>query len=61
MKTSPFSTCHKNKFSVEFTFEIEYKVQLILVDVLVIRNFTNKLQFDMFRKNTHSHGYIPNN
>lgn len=46
--------------SVNFTYEIENNEQLPFLDVLVIRNNENKLEFDIFRKDTNTLRYIPN-
>lgn len=39
--------------SVKFMFEIENKL-LPCLDILVIRIYTNRLEFDLFRKDTHT-------
>lgn len=50
-----------NRFpSIKFTYEIENNGQLPFLDVLVIRNTENKLEFDIYRKDTNTHRYIPN-
>lgn len=42
------------------TFEIAKKEQLTFI-ILIIRNFTNKLAFDVYRKDTNTQEYTPTN
>ena len=50
-----------NRFpSIKFTHEIENNDRLPFLDVLVIRNTNNCLEFDIYRKNTTTRRYIPN-
>lgn len=46
--------------NIQFTFHFDNKEQLQFLDVLVKKNCTSKLQFGIFRKDTHLHRYIPN-
>ncbi|KAJ8961586.1 hypothetical protein NQ317_013064 [Molorchus minor] len=46
--------------SVNFTYEIENNAQLPFLDVLVIKNNQNNLEFDIYRKDTSTLRYIPN-
>ncbi|KAJ8980916.1 hypothetical protein NQ317_011557 [Molorchus minor] len=46
--------------SVNFTYEIENNGQLPFLDVLVIKNNQNNLEFDIYRKDTSTLRYIPN-
>ncbi|KAJ8962871.1 hypothetical protein NQ318_001279 [Aromia moschata] len=40
-----------NRFpTIKFTYEMEHNEQLPFLDVLVIRNSENKLEFDVYRK-----------
>ncbi|KAJ8951678.1 hypothetical protein NQ318_012219 [Aromia moschata] len=42
-----------NRFpTIKFTYEVEHNEQLPFLDVLVIRNSENKLEFDVYRKET---------
>ncbi|KAJ8957117.1 hypothetical protein NQ318_007333 [Aromia moschata] len=51
-----------NRFpTIKFTYEVEHNEQLPFLDVLVIRNSENKLEFDVYRKETATLRYIPNN
>ncbi|KAJ8936150.1 hypothetical protein NQ318_010561 [Aromia moschata] len=43
-----------------FIYEVEHNEQLPFLDVLVIRNSENKLEFDVYRKETATLRYIPN-
>lgn len=43
------------------TFEMEIKGQLSFIDDLVIKAFTNKFKFDLFRNDFYTHSYVPNN
>lgn len=47
--------------SMKITFEIRNKEQLRFLDVPIIKNYTTELEFDVLRKNTHTHWYIPSN
>lgn len=47
--------------SGNFTFEIVNKEQKRFLDVLNIRNCSTKMKFEIFRKDTHTDRYIPNN
>ncbi|KAJ8933054.1 hypothetical protein NQ318_014942 [Aromia moschata] len=50
-----------NRFpTIKFTYEVEHNEQLPFLDVLVIRNIENKLEFDVYRKETATLRYIPN-
>ncbi|KAJ8949363.1 hypothetical protein NQ318_012027 [Aromia moschata] len=50
-----------NRFpTIKFTYEGEHNEQLPFLDVLVIRNSENKLEFDVYRKETATLRYIPN-
>ncbi|KAJ8946038.1 hypothetical protein NQ318_023287 [Aromia moschata] len=50
-----------NRFpTIKFTYEVEHNEQLPFLDVLVIRNSENKLEFDVYRKETATLRYIPN-
>ncbi|KAJ8938129.1 hypothetical protein NQ318_004699 [Aromia moschata] len=50
-----------NRFpTINFTYEVEHNEQLPFLDVLVIRNSENKLEFDVYRKETATLRYIPN-
>lgn len=50
-----------NRFpSIEGTFEIENNDQLSYLDIPVITNYSNKLKFDVFRTDTHTHRYSLN-
>ncbi|KAJ8949459.1 hypothetical protein NQ318_007560 [Aromia moschata] len=50
-----------NRFpTIKFTYEMEHNEQLPFLDVLVIRNSENKLEFDVYRKETATLRYIPN-
>ncbi|KAJ8932560.1 hypothetical protein NQ318_011202 [Aromia moschata] len=50
-----------NRFpTIKFTYEVEHNEQLPFLDVLVIRNSENKLDFDVYRKETATLRYIPN-
>ncbi|KAJ8939829.1 hypothetical protein NQ318_013048 [Aromia moschata] len=50
-----------NRFpTIKFTYEVEHNEQLPFLDVLVIRNSDNKLEFDVYRKETAILRYIPN-
>ncbi|KAJ8951751.1 hypothetical protein NQ318_012602, partial [Aromia moschata] len=50
-----------NRFpTIKFTYEVEHNEQLPFLDVLVIRNNENKLEFDVYRKETATLRYIPN-
>ncbi|KAJ8963174.1 hypothetical protein NQ318_018639 [Aromia moschata] len=50
-----------NRFPIiKFTYEVEHNEQLPFLDVLVIRNSENKLEFDVYRKETATLRYIPN-
>ncbi|KAJ8963809.1 hypothetical protein NQ317_000591 [Molorchus minor] len=46
--------------SVNFTYEIENNGQLPFLDVLVIKNNQKNLEFDIYRKDTSTLRYIPN-
>ncbi|KAJ8976972.1 hypothetical protein NQ317_004004 [Molorchus minor] len=46
--------------SVNFTYEIENNGQPPFLDVLVIKNNQNNLEFDIYRKDTSTLRYIPN-
>ncbi|KAJ8938030.1 hypothetical protein NQ318_003334 [Aromia moschata] len=46
--------------TIKFTYEVEHNEQLPFLDVLVIRNCENKLEFDVYRKETATLKYIPN-
>ena len=46
--------------SVKFTYEMENNEQLPFLDSLVIRNRENKLEIDIYRKDTSTLRYIPN-
>ncbi|KAJ8974279.1 hypothetical protein NQ317_012595 [Molorchus minor] len=46
--------------SVNFTYEIKNNGQLPFLDVLVIMNNQNNLEFDIYRKDTSTLRYIPN-
>ncbi|KAJ8960169.1 hypothetical protein NQ318_003891 [Aromia moschata] len=42
-----------NRFpTIKFTYDVEHNEQLPFLDVLVIRNSENKLEFDVYRKET---------
>lgn len=45
--------------SIKFTFEEEKEKKLPFLDLLIIIN-NNKIEFDIFRKNTHTDNYIHN-
>lgn len=49
--------------TIKITVEMENKEQLPILDIPVIRNCTNNLNFDVFSKvaNKYSIKYIPNN
>ncbi|KAJ8952514.1 hypothetical protein NQ318_003310 [Aromia moschata] len=50
-----------NRFpTIKFTYQVEHNDQLPFLDVLVIRNSENKLEFDVYRKETATLRYIPN-
>ncbi|KAJ8951688.1 hypothetical protein NQ318_012230 [Aromia moschata] len=50
-----------NRFpTIKITYEMEHNEQLPFLDVLVIRNSENKLEFDVYRKETATLRYIPN-
>ncbi|KAJ8956538.1 hypothetical protein NQ318_019261, partial [Aromia moschata] len=50
-----------NRFpTIKFTYEVEHNEQLPFLDVLDIRNSENKLEFDVYRKETATLRYIPN-
>ncbi|KAJ8961712.1 hypothetical protein NQ318_021312 [Aromia moschata] len=50
-----------NRFpTIKLTYEMEHNEQLPFLDVLVIRNSENKLEFDVYRKETVTLRYIPN-
>ncbi|KAJ8956727.1 hypothetical protein NQ318_014082, partial [Aromia moschata] len=50
-----------NRFpTIKITYEVEHNEQLPFLDVLVIRNSENKLEFDVYRKETATLRYIPN-
>ncbi|KAJ8961525.1 hypothetical protein NQ318_014776 [Aromia moschata] len=50
-----------NRFpTIKFTYGVEHNEQLPFLDVLVIRNSENKLEFDVYRKETATLRYIPN-
>ncbi|KAJ8944976.1 hypothetical protein NQ318_018440, partial [Aromia moschata] len=50
-----------NRFpTIKFTYEVEHNEQLLFLDVLVIRNSENKLEFDVYRKETATLRYIQN-
>ncbi|KAJ8933862.1 hypothetical protein NQ318_012433 [Aromia moschata] len=50
-----------NRFpTIKFTYEVEHNEQLPFLDVLVIRNSENKLEFDVYKKETATLRYIPN-
>ena len=46
--------------SVKFTYEMENNEQLPFLDSLVIRNRENKLEIDIYRKDTSTLRYISN-
>ncbi|KAJ8959219.1 hypothetical protein NQ318_022481 [Aromia moschata] len=49
-----------NRFpTIQFRYEVEHNEQLPFLDVLVIRNSENKLEFDVYRKETAILRYIP--
>ncbi|KAJ8953593.1 hypothetical protein NQ318_003017, partial [Aromia moschata] len=51
-----------NRFpTIKFTYEVEHNEQLPFLDVLVIKNSENKLEFDVNRKETATLRYITNN
>ncbi|KAJ8962492.1 hypothetical protein NQ318_000880 [Aromia moschata] len=50
-----------NRFrTIKFTYEVEHNEQLPFLDVLIIRNSENKLEFDVYRKETATLRYISN-
>ncbi|KAJ8963120.1 hypothetical protein NQ318_018585 [Aromia moschata] len=50
-----------NRFlTIKYTYEMEHNEQLLFLDVLVIRNSENMLDFDVYRKETATLRYIPN-
>ncbi|KAJ8937409.1 hypothetical protein NQ318_012526 [Aromia moschata] len=50
-----------NRFpTIKFTYKLEHNELLPFLDVLVIRNSENKLEFDVYRKETATLRYIPN-
>ncbi|KAJ8959202.1 hypothetical protein NQ318_022464, partial [Aromia moschata] len=50
-----------NRFpTIKCTYKMEHNEQLPFLDVLVIRNNENKLEFDVYRKETATFRYIPN-
>ncbi|KAJ8961534.1 hypothetical protein NQ318_014785, partial [Aromia moschata] len=50
-----------NRFpTIKFTYEVEHNEQLPFLDVFVIRNSENKLEFDVYRKETATLRYILN-
>ncbi|MBV2145343.1 MAG: hypothetical protein KTM48_01175, partial [Wolbachia endosymbiont of Pissodes strobi] len=56
-----FVTKLNNRFpTIKFTYEVENNGQLPFLDTLVIRNDNNTLEFDIYRKNTATNRYIPN-
>ncbi|KAJ8955033.1 hypothetical protein NQ318_000465 [Aromia moschata] len=46
--------------TIKFTYEMEHNEQLPFLDVLDIRNSENKFEFDVYRKETATLRYIPN-
>lgn len=46
--------------SIKFTYEIQNNEQLPFLDVLVIKNSENTLEFDIYRKETNTMRYITN-
>ncbi|KAJ8958500.1 hypothetical protein NQ318_002294 [Aromia moschata] len=60
-ETNNFVAKLNNRFpTIKFTYEVEHNEQLPFLDVLVIRNSENKLEFDVYRKETATLRYIPN-
>ncbi|KAJ8941021.1 hypothetical protein NQ318_006450 [Aromia moschata] len=50
-----------NRFpTIKFTYKMEHNEQLPFLDVLVIRNSENKLEFDVYRKETATLRHILN-
>ncbi|KAJ8938598.1 hypothetical protein NQ318_020860 [Aromia moschata] len=49
-----------NRFpTIKCTYEVEHNEQLPFLDVLIIRKSENKLEFDVYRKETATIRYIP--